>query len=140
MEEPEKDSQEEKIKEAFENVEVESLLNRETGELPFAYFHPQTEGRLTWKCGYDAEGKITSIFHYEGQGRPRCQYLDSKEKAEMYRDELIKNGWQKLKPPKVTFTYPGQKEGKPLNRKQKRFLRRKLKKLAKKDPFQDQQG
>jgi len=121
---------------AGNTVEVESILNREDGNLPFGYFHPQTEGKLVWICNYDAEGKITSIFSYQDQGK-QCKYLESKEEAEYIRDELVKNGWKKLKPPKVELTYPGQKEGTSLSRKQKRYLKRRIKKLQKQNPFKD---
>jgi len=132
-----KDMIEEKVKETLEKVEANSILNRESGDLPFGYFHPQTEGKLTWICNYDAQGQITSVFSFQGDlGEDRkCQYLESKEKAEFIRDELVKNGWQKVKPPKVTFTYPGQKEGQPLTRKQRRYLQRKIKKLQSQNPF-----
>jgi len=126
------DHEEEKI----EEVEVESLLNRETGELPFAYFEPTTEGKLMWVCNYDAEGKITSVTQLP-DGQRRIAYLEDKATAEKIRDELIEHGWKKLKPPKVTLTYPGQKEGQPLSRKQRRHLQRKIKQFQKKNPFDD---
>ena len=128
--------------ETSENVvEAESILNRENGELPFAYFNPETEGKLVWICNRDPEGRITSVFSYNGpvQEDRRCHYLEAIENAIMIRDELVNNGWKKLKPPKITFTYPGQKEGTSLNRKQRRYLQKQIAKLNKNNPFKDQE-
>lgn len=133
------DENSEDVESNDKEVEVEPLLNRETGELPFAYFHPQTDGKLIWICNYDAEGKITSVFSFKqviGDDRKVC-YLEDIKDAEQIRDELIANGWKKLKPPKLTFTYPGEKEGKPLNRRQRRLLQKKIKRLQKKNPFEE---
>ncbi len=118
-------------------IKVESILNQEGDKLPFAYFNPDTEGKLTWICGEDAEGKITSAFCYD-QGthkEKKCDYLDSKDKAIEVRNELIEYGWKKLIPPEITFKYPGDKEPRKLNRKQKRALAKKIKHINNKNPF-----
>ncbi len=127
--------------ETQESVEAESILNPENGELPFAYFNPETEGKLVWLCNHDPEGNVTSVFTFNGpiQEDRRCQYLKSVEEAKEIRDELVKCGWKKLKPPKVTFTYPGQKEGTSLSRKQRRYLQKQIRKLDKKNPYKNQE-
>jgi hypothetical protein len=117
---------------------AECLLNREDDSLPYAYFNPETEGKLTWMCGEDAEGKITSVFCYDrGSSKDKqCQYLHSIEEARIIRTELIKSGWKKVVPPEITVTYPGQKDPQPLTRKQKRSLKRKVQQLNRRNPFE----
>ena len=124
------------------DVKIESILNREDDSLPYAYFNPENEGKLTWICNYDAEGKITSVFCYDfGTHKDRkIEYLPDMEKARYFREELIKNGWQKLVPPEVTFTFPGEKEPRKMNRKEKRFLQKQVKKMNKKNPFDPPSG
>ncbi len=130
----------------MENIKTECLFNREEDKLPFALFSPETEGKLTWMCGQDAEGKITSVFCWDNTDK-RCQYLEDSEesdangnskgidKAKFMRDSLIETGWKKLKPPEITFSYPGSNEKKPLTRRQKRALKRKLERMNKRNPF-----
>jgi len=119
------------------NIETQSLFNPEDGSLPFGYFDPKTEGKLFWICNYDAENNITSIVCYDHGTHQdkKIDYLNSIEDAEKMRDAIIKEGWDKLVPPKVTFNYPGEKEGKPLNRKQRRYLERKIKIMDKNNPY-----
>ena len=112
------------------------------------YFNPETEGKLTWMCGPDAEGKITSVFCWDNTDK-RCTYLEDTEisdanghikaldKAKYIRGELIKAGWKKLIPPEITFSYPGETEQRPLTRKQKRALKRRLEKMNRKNPFNE---
>lgn len=118
-------------------VEAENILNREDDSLPYAYFHPETDGKLTWVCGEDAEGKITSVFCMDLGVRKdkRPQYIGSIEDARKIREELVKAGWKKLKPPKVTFTFPNEKNERELSRKERRFLQRKLRKMNQQNPF-----
>jgi hypothetical protein len=115
----------------------ETTLNPEDGSLPYAYFNPETEGKLTWVCNKDSEGKITSVFCFDhGTHKDRqVRYLATEEEAQYMRDELIKAGWDKFVPPEITFNYPGEKEGKKLNRKQKRYLKKKLKRAQSRNPF-----
>jgi hypothetical protein len=123
-----------------ENVDTQSMFNPENGKLPFGYFDPKSEGKLYWICNYDGEGRITSVvcYDYGTDQDKRVVYLDSMEKAIELRDEFIKGGWKKLVPPKVTFTYPGQKEGQPLNRKQRRYLERRIQRMDKKtNPYKN---
>jgi len=119
-------------------ITAESTLNKDDNTLPYGYFHPETEGKLTWVCGNDANGKITSVFCMDNGPNnkdKKCQYLEDLEKAKFIRDELIKDGWQKIKGPKVTFTLPDGSESSNLNRKQKRFLQRKMNNMNKQNPF-----
>jgi hypothetical protein len=119
------------------SIEVESVFNQEDDALPFAYYSPATEGKLTWICGEDADGRITSVFTFEGQedGR-KADILESKEKALFIRQTLIDDGWKKLIPPKVTITLPNGQDFSTLNRREKRDLVRRLKrKNNKENPF-----
>ncbi len=124
-----------KFIEDVEKMEAKSVLNPEDGSIPFGYFCPESDGKVLWICNYDTQGKITSVFSHNNDRR--CQYLDTPEDAKKIRDALVDAGWQKLIPPKVTFTYPGQKEGTTLTRKQKRYLKKQYNKLNKKNPFTD---
>lgn len=120
----------------FQNVDTQNIFNAEDGSLPFGYFDPKTEGKLYWICNRDAEGKITSVVCYDygnGQQDREIKYAESMDEARAMRDSVIQAGWVKLVPPKVTFTYPGQKEGQPLNRRQRRYLQKKIKRMDKKD-------
>ena len=114
-----------------ENVDTKSIFNPKNDKLPYGYFDPEREGKLFWICNYDAEQKITSVFVYDyGTHQDRnVQYINTLEEAKNVRNTLVESGWKKLVSPKITFTYPGVKEGKPLNRKQKRYLKRKIKQL-----------
>ena len=122
----------------YDSIKIDDLLNK-GDELPFALYSPDSNGKVTWHCGYDAAGKITSVFRYEEgtQSDKQCTYLDDKERALFFRETLLQNGWKLVKPPKITFTYPGQKEGAPITRKQKRFLKKKLEQMNRRNPFLD---
>lgn len=116
---------------------AESILNREDDSLPYAYYNPETEGKLTWICGQDAQGTITSVFCMDlgPEKDKKCQYLENIEQARIIRRELIESGWKKLEPPKIEFRMPGEKNPRPLTRKEKRFLKKKVDKLNKQNPF-----
>ncbi len=122
----------------LETAEAESILNREGDILPFGYYNPDTDGKLIWMCNEDAEGKITGVFSFDkGTNREKvCNYTKDLEEAKMIRDELVKNGWKKLEAPKISFSYSG--SDKPLNRKQKRYLKRKINQVDKRtNPFKN---
>lgn len=114
---------------------TESLLNREDGTLPFGYYNPESDGKVSWMCGHDAEGKITSVFKADTEDGPQkqCEYVDETRAREM-RDILIREGWKPIQPPKVDFTYHN---GQKLNRRQRKYMERKLKQLNDKNPFKD---
>lgn len=120
-------------------IRGETDLNKDDNKLPFAYYNPQLEGKLTWVCGEDMDDKITSVFcfDYGTHKDKKPSYLKDLEQAKYLRDELVKEGWKKIKNPEITFSMPGQKDGKPLNRKQKRFLQKKIKKMSKANPFKE---
>lgn len=118
---------------------LEYAMNREGDVLPFGYFNPQTEGKLTWVCGEGPTEKgrkpdIVSVYAMDLGDHTEKKVALLKDLAEacFVRDELIKNGWKKLVAPKIAFTVSGG-DGRqaPLNRKQKRGLEKKIKKLAK---------
>nr|QBK86573.1 MAG: hypothetical protein LCMAC102_03680 [Marseillevirus LCMAC102] len=119
------------VKQSLKAIKVESLLNREDDSLPYAYFSPESEGKVTWVCGPDAEGHITSVF-CGLDGDRQCKYINTEE-AQYIRDELVKDRWQKLKPPTVTFSHPN--NSKPSARKEKRFLQKEFKKLNRSNPL-----
>lgn len=112
---------------------VENTLN--TGEdLPFGYYNPDTEGKLTWVCGYGPKGDIVSVFAFDHGNRTEKQVklLKDVQEARFFRDELIKNGWKKLIPPKINFTTTKDDGTKSeMNRAQKRALGRKMKSISK---------
>lgn len=123
-------------------VEAESTLNRDDDSLPYGYYNPKSGGSVTWICGEDAEGRITSVF--ANQGPPadkRANYIDVKEDGSISKEHgivcakdvrriLVDDGWQKIISPKITFTYPNARgEQAPLNRKQKRALKKRMDKM-----------
>nr|QBK85510.1 MAG: hypothetical protein LCMAC101_00970 [Marseillevirus LCMAC101] len=132
------ETEERLTKTIIDNAEAESILNREGDILPFGYYNTEKDGKLIWMCNEDAEGKITSVFSFDmGTHRDnKSDYLRNMDDARLVRDELVKGGWKKLQPPKVTFSYAG--TDKPLSRKQKRYLKRKIQQVDKRDnPFRN---
>jgi hypothetical protein len=121
-----------------ELIRINSLLNPDDDNLPFAYYSPQSDGKVTWHCGHDQNNKITSVFCYDGDGHKdkRPSYLNNVKEALNIRLQLIEAGWLKITPPEVTVKY-ADGTNKPLNRDQKRFLASKVKKLNKENPFED---
>jgi len=121
----------------YSEVKAESILNREDDSLPYAYFNPETEGKLTWICGYDAQGQITSVFCMDlgTEKDKKSHYLENIDQAKEIRKTLVDNGWQKLRPPEINFNIPGEKNPRPLNRKEKRYLSKKVKQMNKQNPF-----
>ncbi len=120
-------------------AKIDSILNRKDGQLPFGYFHGPSEGKITWNCGIDQNGKITSVFCNDmGTHKDKkISYLANFEEAKKYRDILIADGWLPIKPPEITMKY-ADGSNKPLNREQKRQLAKKLKELEKTTPFDDE--
>ena len=118
-------------------IKAESILNREDDSLPYAYFHPETDGKLTWICGPDSEGNITSVFCMDNGSTKdkKSEYIKNMDNAKFIRQELIKAGWKKLEAPEITFTFPGEKKSRKLNRKEKRFLKKKIKMMETTNPF-----
>ena len=114
-------------KDFVKNFKIESVLNREGEILPYAFFNPASEGKVTWACGEDHSGNITSIFKYSNpqtdEEEKNCEYI-TLEKAKEIRKVLIKNGWLKSKAPGVVLKDPD--TGKPLNRSQRRKLAKHL--------------
>lgn len=121
------------------DIRAEPVLNKNDDTLPFGYFDPKYEGKLTWICGHDAQGKITSVLCMDlgTEKDKKCGYIENMEQAKNIRDELIKSGWQKLKTPDIVFKLPNEKESRKLNRKERRYLKKKVDKLKKQNPFQE---
>ena len=124
-------------RELVDQCQVESLLNREGDQLPFGFFNPASEGKVTWNCGKDPEGRITSVFGYNvssAAGDRRVQYI-TMEQALDIRQQLIEAGWQKIVPPEVTFRYPGLGD-RPLTRKEKKLIQRRVQRInRRRNPF-----
>lgn len=121
-----------KAQESFlENLKLDEVFNNPNGQLPWGLYNPKTDGNLTWNCGTDAEGKIISVFCMtlpNGEKEKKCDILPDMDEAKRFRKELENDGWQKLNPPKFVFTMPDEAGvQRPINRKQKRFLERKIK-------------
>lgn len=116
---------------------IDSILNPEDGKLPFCYYAPQTDGKVTWTCGYDANNKIVSVFKYDDGISPQKipNYLKDMDEAISTKNTLISEGWLKSKPPEITVAYEDGTK-KPLNRTQKRKLAADLRTMDKKNPFQ----
>ena len=114
-------------KDFVKNFKIESVLNREGEILPYAFFTPKSEGKVTWACGEDHNGKITSVFKYvdgkTDEEETNCEYV-TLEKAKEMRKVLIQEGWRQSKAPGVTLKHPD--TGKPLNRSQRRKLAKHL--------------
>lgn len=123
-----------------ESIKPGDYYNNADGSLPFGYYNPMTEGKLCWICGNDAEGKITSVFVYDHgtHKEKKAQYIKDMDEARYFRDELLKDGWRELDPPEITFTRPGEDKERKLNRKERRFLKRKLERANRKNPFDKQ--
>lgn len=118
---------------------IESILNPKDGKLPFGYYAPSMEGKVTWNCGTDQNGDIISIFCHDDAGNKdkRISKITMAD-AIHARDELVKAGWQKIEPPEITIT---QEDGtkKSLSRKQKRHLQRTVDKMNKLNPFEEEE-
>lgn len=121
-------------------ISIECAMNREGDVLPYGYFNPETEGKLTWVCGEGPTEKgrkadIISVYAMDlgDHTEKKISILESLDQAKFVRDELVRNGWKKLVAPTIAFTVSSENGSKaPLNRQQKRDLGRKIKKLSKK--------
>jgi len=128
---------EQKLTEAFVNS-VNVVPFNEGDTLPFGYYEPTSEGQIFWLCNYDGEAQITSVFACkkdDGTQEREVRRLPNMEEAIFFRDELIRNGWQKMKTPEMTFTYKGKQV--KLNREKKRKIAKELKKMKKANPAAD---
>lgn len=116
---------------------MSSILNPDDGSLPFGYYSPELDGKVTWKCGTDQEGKIISVFCYDDRGvlDKKIAVLPSMKDAVYAKDQLVEAGWLKIKPPEITVKQADGSD-KPINREQKRKLQKNLKKMEKDNPFE----
>ena len=119
------------IAQAFlQNSTAECLLNRDGDQLPFGLFCPETEGKLTWICGEDAEQKITSVYCFDkcSHQERATAYLENIAQAVNVRNQLLEAGWKLLIPPKIEFTMASGPNGAsvPLNRRQRRYLAKQI--------------
>lgn len=125
----------------LDNIHVEQTLNSDENNLPFGYFHPQSEGKLIWMCNYDQDGKITGVFQFSDRGESdrRVNFIDTLEQAIHIKNELVSNGWKKIIPPKIEFTMKND-DGteRTLNRKERRILAKKARKIREQLNAQDE--
>jgi hypothetical protein len=137
------------------NVKIESNLNKDDGSFPWGYYNPNPQPsfleNMTWTCSYDAKNNLTSVFcvtdkrvaNTDNRKQKSASYLEDgdhedqitgvtrhftrEELAANIRDKLVLSGWKKLAAPKIEFTMPDEKGiQRPLNRKQRRYLERKV--------------
>ena len=126
-----------KLEEDFlKNIKSEISINK-GDELPFGLYSPESDAKLEWHCALDAESKITSVYVYTNPDNTKeklSSYLGSMQEAIDTRNQLMDHGWAKIDPPKLNFKF-GDKTVSSLNRKQKRYISRRLKREMKKNPF-----
>lgn len=123
-------------------ISVESVSNRKDDSLPYRFYNPASEGKVTWTCGEDQNGDIFSVFCCKDPRNDINEKVVSQlnsdgasletalKKAKEIREELILNGWNKTRDPEISFTVPDQRTGaqRPMNRKERRHLARNIKK------------
>lgn len=115
--------------ETSDGFTIENTLNVGSN-LPFGLYNPDTEGKVTWVCNYGPKNDIISVFACGNE--KDVKQLEDLKQAIFVRDELIKNGWKVLVPPKIGFTTTKSDGTKSeMNRKQKRFLGRKMDQISK---------
>lgn len=115
---------------------VEQPFNKPSGELPYALYNPETQGKLWWFCSSaeDEEEKgILSMYLFEhepGKREKDCAFLKDLDEAKYYRDGLLAAGWVVPKMPEIVFKYADAKEElkKGPNRKERRRLEKQNKK------------
>ncbi len=73
---------------------------------PIGLKHPKEN--IRWICGKDEDGKFVSTFYYmiEGDNGTNGQVLKDKKEALFYYNELMKEGWSKIKMPTITIDCP----------------------------------
>lgn len=121
----------------YDSFKIEDVMNRDDNSLPYGYYHPEYDGKVVWICDRDQDGNIVSVISQDhGTHKDKQPILvESAEKALLYRNMLIDAGWKKIKPPEICVKRPDG-EKKPLNRSEKRFLKRKIKKITNRtNPF-----
>ncbi len=112
-------------------IKIETTVNKDENQLPLSYFHPETEGKLTWNCGYDQQNKIVSVYRMKDgdQDERKTTILNNMGDVFNIRDTLKDHGWLPTKPPEIKIKNEDGVE-KPLNRKQKRKLAVQIQKAA----------
>lgn len=114
-----------------EMFNVEQPFNKPSGEMPYALYNPETEGKLWWFCSTDEEGKILSMYLFEhepGNREKDCHFLSGVEEAKYYRQGLLDAGWLIPKMPEIVFKYADEKKPSTPNRKERRRLEKQNKK------------
>lgn len=113
-----------------DSVTMDTQLNED--DLPFYLCHTfdGTDGKpaigeVTWRCVYDEEKTIRSIYKCATDPHVEERIMDNLEHAKMCRDELLSKGWTKAAPPNINFR---QDDGRPINRKQARYALKQMKK------------
>ena len=121
-------------KELLDNIAFSDGFNK-GDEPPFGLFNPDLEGKLVWICSTDDKTNIVSVFRMHGDGidEKQCSYITIEESIKT-RDCLLENGWLPIKPPTVSFTYPGI-GNRPIDRKEKKKIKKCVNNMMKKNPF-----
>jgi hypothetical protein len=121
------------------SIRMESIVNK-GDKPPFAYYAPQSNGKVTWHCGYDTKDQLISVFCFKEAGNEdrRPSVLKGISQALEARKVLIEEGWLPLDAPQITTKTDG--VDKPLNRKQKRNVAKKLKKEMKNNPLEEEEN
>jgi len=93
-------------KQILDSIEVSNLNS--DGPPPYAFYSPESEGKVRWFCALDEEGKYTSVFvsSVEGDNGRITEYLKNETECKFYRDELLNNGWKPIPRPKMVFRLP----------------------------------
>jgi hypothetical protein len=90
---------------------LESTLN--IGEdPPYGLFKTGIEDELSWHCNYTEEGNhLTGVYRFKSKSDGKLEYVEQTYNtiadAKFVRGELLNEGWQKIKPPKVNYTIGG---------------------------------
>lgn len=111
------------------------MYNRDETTMPFALIESNSDAKVMWRCGHDAEGRIVSFFRNEETSEVAFSNQVTYERALEMRQELLDNGWKKFVPPKTEFKMPGESKPRQMNRKERRRYSRKIEQLVRQNPF-----
>lgn len=90
--------------EFLKNIKIQ--LNSKENDVPFGYtkYIDTHIGSVFWMCSRDEGGRITSVFFNSKNKEREITYLANIEQAIEYKNILIKNGWEPIKP-KLQFSF-----------------------------------
>lgn len=111
---------------------LESDLNVDIDKLPIGMYNTKEES-IFWLCSEDAEGNISSTFYVEKDLERKViqsTFLPDIQEVYRHRDVLKSEGWKYLKRPTIKVNDNG--SSRDMNRKERRYVERKLNRNAKK--------